>query len=219
VLRKTACPERPRFDALSDHPIAVGPPNESAASPLDASTPDLGRLTRVLRKAEMAKTIVPREQRPLWVTEFWYDTNPPDPRGVPLLTQARWYEQDLYSFWQQGADVAITLQVRDAPEGRSYAISNQSGLYFLDGSPKPSQKAFRFPLVAHREGPFEVGIWGMAPRRGTVSIQAWRAGAWKTLGTVKAAPGKPFTTEVRLLRFAKLRARIGREVSLPWLQN
>lgn len=219
ILRKTACPERARFDALSDHPIAVGPPKESAASPLDASTPDLGRLTRVLRKAELVKTVPPRERRPIWVTEFWYDTNPPDPQGVPLRTQARWYEQDLYSFWRQGARVAITLQIRDSPVGRSYSTSNQSGVYFLDDTPKPSWKAFRFPFVAHREGPFEVGVWGMAPHRGKVVIQAWRAGGWKIMTTVRAVPGTPFTADVRLLRFAKLRARIGREISLPWAQG
>lgn len=216
VLRKIACPERAHFDALSDHPIAVGAPNESATSPLDASTPDLGRLTQVLHKAEAAKTVLPREQRPLWVTEFWYDTNPPDPQGVPLLTQARWYEQDLYSFWRQGASVAITMQIRDAPPGRSYATSNQSGVYFVDGTRKPSQQAFRFPFVAHRTGAFKVGVWGMVPHPGKVSIQVRRDGRWKTLGKVPARPGRPFTAEVQLLRFAKLRGRIGHEVSLPW---
>ncbi len=220
-LRKVACPEPARFDTLSDHPIAVGGPNESAASPLDASTPDIGRLTRVLRKAERVKTVLPHERhaRPLWVTEFWYDTNPPDPHGVSLLTQARWYEQDLYSFWRQGASVAITLQIRDAPKGRSYAISNQSGIYFLDGTPKPSRQAFRFPLVAHRMNPFKVGIWGMSPHRGKVAIQAWRGGRWKTLTRVRAFRGRPFTATVQLLRFAKLRARVGKEASLPWSQR
>jgi hypothetical protein len=218
-LRKVACPERARFDALSDHPIAVGPPRESAASPLDASTPDLGRLTRVLRKAEELKTVLPRKHRPLWVTEFWYDTNPPDPLGLPLATQARWYQQDLYSFWHQGASVAITLQLRDAPEGRTYSTSNQSGLYFVDGSPKPSRTAFRFPFVAHRESAFKVGVWGIAPHRGKVVIQVRRAGGWRTLARVKAFAHTPFTATVQLLRFGKLRARLGGEASLPWSQR
>lgn len=218
-LRKVPCPEPARFDVLSDHPIAVGAPRESAASPLDASTPDLYRLTRVLQKAEAIGTVLPHEHRPLWVTEFWYDTNPPDPLGLPPMIQARWYEQDLYSFWQQGASVAITLQVRDAPEGRSYAISNQSGIYFVDSSPKPSQMAFRFPFVAHREGPFKVGIWGIAPHGGKVAIQARRAGGWTTLTTVQAAAGAPFTATVQLLHFARLRARLAGEASLPWSQR
>jgi hypothetical protein len=219
-LVQVSCPEPAHFDVLSDHPIAVGPPDQSAASPLDVTTPDIGRLTHVLAKAEKAGTVLPRGHKGLWVTEFWYDTNPPDPNGIPLDQQARWYEQDLYLFWKQGAEVAIALQLRDAPEGKGYASTYQSGAYFLDGSPKPSAKAFRFPFVAHRTGPFKVGVWGIAPRGGKVKVQAFRSGSWKTLGSVAAkGPGRPFTGEIQLYRSAKLRAVIGDEVSLPWSQN
>jgi hypothetical protein len=220
VLRKIACPEPARFDILSDHPIAVGPPTQPAASPLDVTTPDLGRLTRVLEKAEATKRVLPAGKKPLWVTEFWYDTNPPDPNGLSLDTQARWYEQDLHLFWQQGARVAIALQLRDAPEGKGYALTYQSGAYFLDGSAKPSATAFRFPFVAHRTGPFKVAVWGIAPHGGKVRVQALRDGGWKTLSAVTAkGPGVPFSGEVELLHYAKLRGVIGAEASLPWSQR
>ncbi|MFT3865049.1 MAG: hypothetical protein QM729_12310 [Solirubrobacterales bacterium] len=220
LLRKVACPEPARFDILSDHPIAVGAPTRSAVSPLDVTTPDLGRLTKVLEKAEKTKRALPAGKKSLWVTEFWYDTDPPDPTGLSLALQARWYAQDLYLFWKQGAQVAIALQLRDSPEGKSYASTYQSGAYFLDGSPKPSVTAFRFPFVAHRTGPFKVAVWGIAPHAGTVKVQALRKGGWKTLGTVKAkGRGHPFTTEVQLLRFAHLRARLGSASSLIWTQR
>ncbi|HEX3905132.1 MAG TPA: hypothetical protein VH853_20020 [Polyangia bacterium] len=220
VLRKTACPEPARFDILSDHPIAVGPPTQSATSPLDVTTPDLGRLTKVLEKAEQTKRALPAGKKPLWVTEFWYDTNPPDPNGLSLATQARWYEQDLYLFWKQGAQVAIALQLRDSPEGKSYALTYQSGAYFLDGSPKPSATAFKFPFVAQRTGPFKAAVWGIAPHGGKVRVQAFRGGSWKTLATLSSKGlGRPFTGEIDLLRFAKLRAVIGGDSSLPWLQR
>jgi hypothetical protein len=219
-LAPVSCPEPARFDVLSDHPIAVGPPDQHAVNALDATTPDLGRLTKVLEKAEATGRVLPAGHKPLWVTEFWTDTSPPDPNGIPIAEQARWYEQDLYLFWQQGASVAICLQVRDAPPGRSYASSLQAGTYFLDGSPKPSRTAMRFPFVAHRTGPFEVKAWGIAPRAGQVKIQALRDGGWKTLATARAGgAGRPFTQTVKLLRFAKLRARIGGETSLAWSQR
>jgi hypothetical protein len=164
--------------------------------------------------------VLPRGRKPLWVTEFWYDTNPPDPTGISLGTQARWYEQDLYLFWKQGASVAIALQLRDSPEGKNYGLTYQSGVYFLDGSPKPSQTALRFPLVAHRAGPFKVEVWGIAPHRGKVRIQAQRKAGWKTLATVRGlGPGHPFRTTVRLLRYANLRAALGGETSLSWSQR
>jgi hypothetical protein len=220
-LTPVPCPEPAHFDVLSDHPIAVGAPSQSASSPLDVTTPDMGHLTTILDKAERKHLVLPRAKKPLWVTEFWYDTNPPDPNGLSLATQARWYEQDLYSFWQQGAQVAITLQIRDAPAGKEgYAFSNQSGAYFLDGSPKPSATAFRFPLVAHRTGPFKVAVWGIAPKGGKVKIQVLRNGSWKTLGTVSTVGRpRPFMTTVELLRFGQLRAVQGSETSLPWAQS
>jgi hypothetical protein len=219
-LTPVHCAHPASFDVLSDHPIAVGSPSESAKSPLDVTTPDLARLTKVLRKAEATKRVRPAGAKPLWVTEFWYDSDPPDPDGVPLGLQARWYAQDLYSFWKQGAQVAIALQIRDAPEGPSYGATNQSGTYFVDGSPKPSARVFRFPFVARRTGPFKVEAWGIAPRPGTVAIQAYRSGSWQTLGRTRAqGPGHPFRIEVQLLRFARLRAVVGGEVSLPWSQR
>jgi hypothetical protein len=214
------CPEPAHYDVLSDHPIAVGSPSQSASSPLDVTTPDLDRLTRIEAKAERLHRVLPSTKKPLWVTEFWYDTNPPDPNGLSLATQARWYEQDLYSFWEQGASVALTLQIRDSPPERGYSFTNQSGVYFLDGSPKPSATAFRFPLVAHRTGPFKVAVWGIAPKGGKVKIQVLRKGGWKTLGTVSTV-GRPhpFATTVELLRFGQLRAVQGSETSLPWAQR
>lgn len=218
-LASLPCPEPAHFDVLSDHPIAVGPPEQSAVSPLDVTTPDLGRLTPVLERAEATGRALPAGRKPLWVTEFWTDSSPPDPAGIPLALQARWYEQDLYLFWRQGASAAICLQVRDAPEGKSWATSLQAGTYFLDGSPKPSRTALRFPFVAHRTGPFAVGVWGIAPSSGRVKIQALRDGRWRTLATVWDGGGRPFTAGVKLLRFARLRARLGGETSLTWTQR
>jgi Cellulase (glycosyl hydrolase family 5) len=220
-LAPITCPEPAHFDVLSDHPIAVGAPNQSASSPLDVTTPDMGHLTTILEKAEQDHLVLPKGKKPLWVTEYWYDTNPPDPNGISLATQARWYQQDLYSFWQQGAQVAITLQIRDSPPGKEgYSFSNQSGAYFLDGSPKPSATAFRFPFVAHRTGPFKVEVWGIAPKGGKVKIQVLRKGGWKTLATTSTVGRpRPFATTVELLRFGQLRAVQGSETSLPWAQR
>ncbi len=219
-LKPVACPEKAHFDVFAHHPIAVGPPLESAAGPLDASTPDLGRLTAVLRRAEQAHTVRPAGRKQLWVTEFWYDSDPPDPHGVPLFRQARWYEQDLYLFWKQGASAAICLQIADAPPGKGYAYTNQSGVYFLDGSPKPSQTAFDFPFVAERRGRDRVFVWGIAPKRGSVRVQARLGGAWRTLARLRVpARPQPFTATVQLRVSTQPRAVLGGRQSLPWTQR
>ena len=220
-LKSTRCPRPARFDALSDHPIAVGAPTEPAANPLDVTTPDIWRLTRLLRAAERRRLVRPAgRRRPLWVTEFWYDSDPPDPRGVPLRRQARWYEQDLYEFWRQGARAAVALQLRDSPPGRGYRFTSQSGAYFLDGAPKPSRRALRFPLVARRLERRRVLVWGVAPRAGRVRIEVRRGGRWRTLAATRTrGRPRPFVARLQLAGRAMLRARVGDETSLPWRQR
>ena len=220
-LRPLACPQPARFDVVSTHPIApVRPPWEPAASPLDASAADLGRLTRVVRQAERAGTVLPRGRKGLWVSEFWTDTNPPDPAATPSpAQQARWYEQDLYQFWRAGAEAAIEFQLIDSglDKNGGYEYTLQSGVFFADGRPKPSRTAMRFPFVAHRASRAGVLTWGIAPRPGRVRIQARRGGAWRTLASLRArGPGRPFTATLPLHGRAVLRARIGRQGSLPW---
>jgi len=219
-LRRLPCPRPARFDALSDHPISpVKPPWVPADNPLDASSADLGRLTRVLRRAERARTVLPRGRKGLWVTEFWLDTDPPDPDATPPYKQARWYEQDLYQFWRAGAEAAIEFQLVDAgtDQNGGYHYTLQSGVFFADGRPKPSRTAVRFPFVSHRSGPARVLAWGIAPRPGLVRVQARRGGRWRTLASVRARGlGRPFTLTLPLRGHALLRARLGRESSLTW---
>jgi hypothetical protein len=219
-LTRAACPHRAHLDALSDHPIAVGAPRESAASTLDVTTPDMWRLTRVMREAERRRTVLPRGRKPLWVTEFWYDSDPPDPNGVPLLRQARWYEQDLYMFWREGARVAIGLQLRDSAAGEGYPYTNQSGAFFLEGGAKPSATAFAFPFVARRADRGRVRVWGIAPHAGRVRVQARRGGRWVTIGSARTG-GRPhpFSLALDLRGPARLRAMLGRAASLTWRQG
>lgn len=217
-LRPVPCPEKAHLDKLSAHAIQTGPPAESAFSPLDATTPDMDRLTAVLRAAEKAKTVRSKGRIGLWVTEFWVDSSPPDPLGIPLAQQARWYDLNLHEYWQDGAEVAIELLLRDqSPDKEGFPLTIQSGIYFLDGKPKPSQAAMRFPFIAQRSGARQVSTWGIAPRAGTLRIQVQRGGAWKTLAKARVAGlGHPFTADVELAGGGKLRAVVGSERSLPW---
>lgn len=219
-LKPRPCSRPAHLDALSHHPIAVGAPLRSALSPLNATTPDLRRLERVLRKAERRGRVLPGGRRPLWVTEFWYDSRPPDPHGLPLATQARWYEQALYLFWRAGARAALTLQLADSPRGQGYAFTLQSGVFFRDGRPKPSYTAFRFPLVGERLRDGKVLVWGIAPARGRVHVQARRAGGWRTVA-IRRARGRtrPFTARLRLRTPVALRALLAGDKSLVWKQR
>ncbi len=65
---------------------AAGPLNPAPIR-YDASTPDLGRVVNVLRAAERPGRPLPG-RHPVWVTEFWWDSNPPNP-GAPLSPYRR----------------------------------------------------------------------------------------------------------------------------------
>jgi hypothetical protein len=216
ALHPVHCSDPAHFDIAAHNPIDIGPPTQHAASAKDISTPDLGRLTRILRKAQRTGRSKPHGRKPLWATEFWWDSNPPDPAGIPELRQARWLEQAIYLFWKQGAAEATWFQVDDPAPVPSYAATTQSGLFFQDGSPKLAYSAYRFPFVADRLGGRTVRVWGMAPSSGGVSVQRKSGGGWRTLKRLHAGGDRVFVGKISLRGGATLRASAGGETSLSW---
>jgi hypothetical protein len=203
------------FDVLAHHPYSVGTPTAHALNADDVSIPDIGRISRVLRAAERRGTALPKTTHPIWVTEVSYDSGPPDPDGVPLTKHAGFLELSLYELWRQGVSAIFWFQVGDEPPDPSYAATNQSGVYFLDGRPKPALRAYRFPLVALREHG-AVQVWGRAPAAGKLQIQRHEAGGWRTIRQLTVNDHFTFLTHVTLKGAATLRARLGADTSLGW---
>lgn len=216
-LQPTRCPTKPRFDVLAHHPINTsGPPRQSAINPDDVSSPDLPSLQRTLHRAERAHHVLPAGKRPLWVTEFWWESKPPSKRGVNPRTQARYIAESLYLFWQAGAEVAVNLRIRDGERGED---EPGTGLYYLNGEPKPSAHAFRFPFVADRTGEGTLTLWGKAPVAGKVVVERKRGGKWQPATTLSAGGNRVFVGRMKQRGKAKLRARAGGESSLVWKQR
>jgi hypothetical protein len=190
----------PRFDVAAHHPINVGGPTRHALNRDDVSTPDIGKLRRVIRAGV--------GNRPIWATELWWNSHPPS-RGVSLKTQARYLSQSFYILWRQGVQAAFWFELRDLQQNGRDPIPT-CGLLFRDGRPKPSYQAFRFPLAVQRVGSSRVRVWGMAPGAGPVRITS-RGHKVKTL---KAGANRVFVGTVRMRHKAKLRATQGSERSL-----
>jgi hypothetical protein len=144
------------------------------------------------------------------VTEFSYDSNPPNPTAVSTATQARWLAQSLYVFWREGVNTVIWYLVRDQG-GTNYATSYFSGVYFRDGRPKPSFTAFRFPFVVMGST-----AWGIAPAAGTVAIQRKSGRSWRTLFDVHASAGGVFTHGISSRLQGNFRAVVAGQSSLVW---
>jgi hypothetical protein len=214
------CSGEAMFDVFAHQPIdnTGGGPLRHGPHRYDASTPDLGRVVRVLRAAERLGR-VSGGRHPVWVTEFWWDSNPPNPVGAPLDVQAAWIEQSLYLFWKAGADTAINFRVRDGDQFPDVHSGYQSGLYFLDDQPKqPALTAFRFPFVTERIDQRTVRGWGKAPEAGKLRIQRRRGGRWATVKKLNVGKGQVFLTKLRLRGKQRLRAAVGSSTSLVWKQ-
>jgi hypothetical protein len=218
-VQSGGCPDPPMFDVFAHQPIdnTGGGPLQSAPNPNDASTPDLGRVVNVLRAAESAGALP--GSHPVWVTEFWWDSNPPNSVGAPLDVQARWVEQTLYLFWKAGASAAINFQIGDTTDLPDVHAGFQSGVFFSNGQPKPALTAFRFPFVTERIDQRTLRAWGRAPEGGTLSIQRQQGADWVTIKELKVSKGAVFLTELRSSGKTALRATVGASQSLVWLQS
>ena len=102
-------------------------------------------------------------RKPIWLTEFGYQTNPPDYFGVKPTTQAQYVgEAALRAYQLPGVTMLIQFLVRDEPHLDRF----QSGLFNVHGVAKPAYSAFRFPLAQVTRRGSRTSLWGQV-RPGT----------------------------------------------------
>lgn len=211
------CADPARFDVLAAHAINTsGPPKQSAINPDDASSGDLKAIARTLRAAEEHRTIGGGSSHPLWVTEFWWETDPPSNRGFSVATQARFIQETMYLAWRAGFSMAIQLRLRDAPPSDNVSSRPACGLYFINGQPKPSARAFGFPFVAQPGQGKKIKLWGKAPLAGKVVIQRKFQGRWRKVSSLKAGNSRVFSGTTKIRGKPKLRARTSGATSFAW---
>jgi hypothetical protein len=216
-----------RADVWAVNPYTTGGPTHEGAGPDDVSLGDLAEMRRLLRAAERAgrfQSII--KPVPFWVTEFSWDSDPPDPGALPWKLHARWTSEALYRAWAAGVRTFFWYSIRDSARGGlSFRDTVQSGLYLRgrggiqNDRPKLALRAFRFPFVAFRRGGTKIKIWGRTPnsRAGGVLIQNRIRGIWRTVGSASADGGGIFERFIHVRgRPRLLRARFGRAESVPF---
>jgi hypothetical protein len=214
------------FDVVDVHPYTTGGPTHRGGRD-DVELGDLGKLRQLLNAAERAGRIEGRfRQVPLWVTEFAWDSNPPEPGGLAMRTLDRWTAEALHVAWQAGVSHFFWFPLRDRPRGGSFSQTLQGGLYFRgptpgQDEPKEALRAFRFPFVAY-PGPRGLAVWGRTPAGGPgrVSIQVLSGGRWRAVRTVRAGRSGVFegvaATAYGRGRAGAVRALHRGEASLPF---
>ncbi len=195
-IKGTTCGGGVYFDIFDIHPYTTGGPMHEGGKD-DVQMGDLRKLTKLLRAADRAgRTNGAFAHTPLWINEFSWDSNPPDPGGLPMKIETRWVAEALHTAWSAGIDHFSWYQLRDQrmSPGDAFPFTLQSGLYFRgpeigQDQPKEFMYAFRFPFVAYpaRKG---LSFWGRTPTSsaGKVTIQLLRKGSWRNTKTVDANP-------------------------------
>jgi hypothetical protein len=215
TLKRVKCAGGPaHFDIDAADPYDSFSPTTHAINKTDASAPDLARLSAVTKAAVKRGTLLPHKTKPLWVTEFGYDSKPPNPSAVSTATQAKWLEEGFYIFWHEGASAAMWYLVRD--QTPPYNENYFSGVYFRNGTPKPSFTAYSFPFVIMAATGSKPQAWGIAPVGGSVKVQLKSSHGWKTVQALHAGAGKVFDFSASSLAHGKYRASVSGHSSLVW---
>jgi len=144
---------------------------------------DLDRLERLVRRALGPKRI--------WLTEFGYQTNPPDTfLGVAPDKQAAYVASAAHRVeLARSVDMLIYFLVRDDAAAEGW----QSGFFDVDGNPKPSYTALRFPVeIVSRRGDL-VRLWGqirLGEGSQAVRVRVFAQGRWSWIGGMRRTSGR-----------------------------
>jgi hypothetical protein len=156
----------PRANALAYHPHSNGfSPGYRSPRPDDARMGDLDRLTGVVDRLTRAGRlrVLGARRFPLWLTEYGYETDPPErKRGVSPTAQALWSQWGWWIAWNTPrVQMLAQYEWRDESDARHPVDPPgwQSGLYTWDGRPKPIAQAFPNPIFAYRTARSGT-VWG-----------------------------------------------------------
>ena len=137
---------------LAHHPINVGAPSRHALNHDDASTPDIGRIRRVLDKARQTNRVEPGGPKPIYATEIWWDSKPPDPDGVPERKHANYLADSFYLLWKQGVRKVIWFQIRDQECTPTCGATPQTGLFLAQRQPEARRRCVPVPVRRQAHG-------------------------------------------------------------------
>lgn len=130
-----------KFDAYAHHPYPQTPFEKPTDRPKATSRISLGSIWRLLLELERLYG----DDVPLWITEYGYQTNPPDAiLGVSPKKQSR-YLRLAYgiALANPKIEMLIWFLIQDERREGNPSEGWQSGLRFADGKKKSAYKTFR----------------------------------------------------------------------------
>jgi hypothetical protein len=146
--------------------------------------------------------------KPLWLTEYGYQTNPPDTfLGVTLKRQATNLSLAAMRAWRlPRVTMLIQYLYRDEPILSRF----QTGLVFADDRWKPSLQAFRLPFAQMGRRGLQAIVWGQIRDGGSgrkhYRLEVLRKNRWKPVGRARLTNDEGvFIRTIRVKRGALFR--------------
>ena len=195
-----------RLDAYAQHPYPV----DRRETPFRAPCPrcdyfTMARLATI--RADVTRYFGASKQ--LWLTEYGYQTNPPDRLlGVSYALQATYIGEAALHVWEQpGVTLLIQFLVRDEPSLGGW----QSGLFTARGARKPAYYALALPLAEQARRGRDAVLWGQVrpgSGRRVYVLQRLLGGSWRDVaGTARTDSSGTFRRTVALPPGTRVRIR------------
>jgi hypothetical protein len=174
VSRRRGCPRRRPVKlpiaAVAHHPYpysGIANPRLRVNSDANVGLSNLHQLTSAMDQAARHGRI-PR-RRPVFITEYGIQTNPPDRYAHSPRKQALWLDETArLVFADRRVRATAQYELVDAADPAQF----NTGLRFEDGSAKPAWSSFRLPVVATAYRRNDVEVWGWArPAHGRTRVQ------------------------------------------------
>ncbi len=174
-------------NAFADHPYTASasqPPLWRPTLPTDITIGTIGRLQTILRQAASLNRT--RGVLPIYVTEFGFQTNPPERLiGVSLAQQALYINESEYLMWRNGAIKSYgQYELVDDRQAGGFETGLRFSGAVRHGADKPSLAAYRLAIYV-AGGRW---LWGeVRPGHGsaqTVQVQVGNGRRFRTVLTV-----------------------------------
>jgi hypothetical protein len=144
-----------KLDAYAHNPYPLTP----SETPLSGGCTHCTTLTMATLPtlvADVTKAFGSRTR--IWLTEYGYQTNPPDHfLGVSFAKQAQYMsEAAMRAYLAPRVDMLISYLIEDEPDISRW----QSGILTVSGKQKPSYQAFQLPLTVEGKTASSITLWG-----------------------------------------------------------
>jgi hypothetical protein len=199
-----------RLDAYSHHPYPVTRGERPSGFAKNVCKYCKGVLTLANLPVLLKEVRKDFGAKRIWLTEYGYQTNPPDRSGVSRSVQAQYIaEAALRVKAARFVDVLIHFMVKDEPQVSGW----QSGLFTASGVVKPAFNSFRLPIAQSARKGLRTTIWGQVRPgfgRRSYRLQRLAHGRWVSVG-------RPAVTDIRGSYTRVVRASKGTRCRIVWL--